>query len=60
MFGLSVNQAAATLAAVLIGFELGIFNETILSGTIMMIIVTTFVGAVTTNKAVKKSVVKMG
>lgn len=53
MFGLSVNQAAATLAAVLIGFELGIFNETILSGTIMMIIVTTFVGAVTTNKAVK-------
>lgn len=53
MFGLSVNQAAATLAAVLIGFELGIFDETILSGTIMMIIVTTFIGAVATNRAIK-------
>lgn len=54
MFGLSVNQAAATLAAVLIGFELGIFDESILSGTIMMIIVTTFVGAVVTNNAIKE------
>lgn len=54
MFGLSVNQAAATLAAVLIGYELKIFGDSILSGTIMMIIVTTFVGAFVTNNAIKK------
>lgn len=54
MFGLSVNQAAATLAAVLIGYELGIFDDSILSGTIMMIIFTTFAGAFATNNAIKK------
>lgn len=53
MYGLSVNQAAATLAAVLIGYELSIFNDSILSGTIMMIIVTTFTGAISTNNAIK-------
>lgn len=45
MFGLSVVQAAATLAAVLVGFELGIFDETILNGTIAMIAVTCPLGA---------------
>lgn len=59
MFGLSVNQAAATLAAVLIGFELGIFDESVLSGTIMMIIFTTFAGAFTTNNAIKKILSKV-
>ncbi len=45
MFGLSVVQAAATLAAVLVGFELGIFDEPILNGTIAMIAVTCPLGA---------------
>lgn len=53
VFGLTVNQAAATLAAVLIGYEIGIFNESVLSGTIFMIILSTFVGAFQTNSAVK-------
>ena len=44
MFGLSVNQAAATLAAVIVGLRVGIFNEAILNGTILMILVTCVVG----------------
>lgn len=44
MFGLSVNQAAATLAAVLVGVEVGIFDAAVLNGTIMMILVTCLVG----------------
>lgn len=45
MFGLSVVQAAATLAAVLVGFNLGIFDETVLNGAIAMIAVTCPLGA---------------
>ena len=45
MFGLSVVQAAATLAAVLVGFELGIFDEAVLNGAIAMIAVTCPLGA---------------
>lgn len=40
LFGLSIAQAAATLAAVVIGFELGIFGESIVSGAVFMILVT--------------------
>lgn len=37
IFGLSNAQAAATLAAVIIGHDIGLFNEEILNGTIVMI-----------------------
>ncbi|RJP94440.1 MAG: cation:proton antiporter [Desulfobacteraceae bacterium] len=46
MFGLSVVKAAATLAVVLVGYHLKIFDETVLNGTIVMIIVTCSLGAV--------------
>lgn len=45
LLGLSVNQAAATLAAVMVGFELGLFSEAIVTGTVLMILVTCFAGA---------------
>ena len=45
IFGLSVVQAAATLAAVLVGFNLGVFDETVLNGAIIMILVTCPLGA---------------
>ncbi|MFA5088644.1 MAG: cation:proton antiporter [Candidatus Omnitrophota bacterium] len=54
IFGLSVNQAAATLAAVIVGMRLGIFNEPILNGTIAMILVTCMLGPVFTEKYGKK------
>ncbi|HQO59059.1 MAG TPA: cation:proton antiporter [Candidatus Omnitrophota bacterium] len=50
IFGLSVNQAAATLAAVIVGFRLGIFNEAILNGTIFMIFITCLLGPWFTEK----------
>ncbi|HSV43362.1 MAG TPA: cation:proton antiporter, partial [Candidatus Bathyarchaeia archaeon] len=50
IFGLSVNQAAATLAAVIVGLRLGIFNDEILNGTILMILVTCFIGPWFTEK----------
>lgn len=56
IFSLSVNQAAATLAAVTVGYELGIFNEYILAGTITMIMVTCFLGSFTTDYVAKKMI----
>ncbi|CAN5565538.1 cation:proton antiporter [soil metagenome] len=44
MFGLTIPQAAATLAAVLIGYELELFDDAILNGTILMILVTCIAG----------------
>ncbi|MGL6154445.1 MAG: cation:proton antiporter [Cetobacterium sp.] len=54
IFSLSVNQAAATLAAVTIGYELNIFTEYILAGTITMIMVTCFLGSFSTDFFAKK------
>lgn len=44
VFGLTVPQAAATLAATLIGYHLGLFNEDVLNGSILMILVTCLLG----------------
>ncbi len=44
IFGLSVPQAAATLAATLIGYEIGLFDEAVLNGAILMILVTAVLG----------------
>lgn len=48
IYGLSVNQAAATLAAALVGYEIGLFNDSVITGTIVMIGVTCFFGPVIT------------
>ncbi|MDO9534974.1 MAG: cation:proton antiporter [Bacillota bacterium] len=45
MFGLSNAQAVNTLAAVLVGYKLGLFGENILNGTIVMILFTCVVSA---------------
>jgi Kef-type K+ transport system membrane component KefB/mannitol/fructose-specific phosphotransferase system IIA component (Ntr-type) len=45
MFGLSVVQAASTLAAVVVGYELKIFDASVLNGAIAMIFVTCPLGA---------------
>jgi Kef-type K+ transport system membrane component KefB/nucleotide-binding universal stress UspA family protein len=44
MVGLTVPQAAATLAVALIGLEVGLFDEVVLNGAIMMMLVTCLVG----------------
>jgi Kef-type K+ transport system membrane component KefB len=42
--GLSIPQAAATLAAVMIGYEMGLYDEVALNGVIMMILVSCSLG----------------
>ena len=54
LFGLSVNQAAATLAAVLVGTQVGIFDNAVLNGTILMILVTCLIGPWVTERCAKR------
>lgn len=48
IFGLTVTQAAATLAAVMVGYQIGIFDETVLNGTLMMILATCMISPLIT------------
>lgn len=45
MFGLSNAQAAATLATVMVGFNLGLLNEDVLNGAIIVILVTCMIAS---------------
>ncbi|WP_161889604.1 cation:proton antiporter [Pontibacter russatus] len=54
IFGLSSSHAAATLAVVLVGFDLGIINEDALNGTIVLILVTCLLSSFITEKAGRK------
>lgn len=40
VFGLSVAQAAATLAATVVGYEIGLFDDAVVNGAIVMILIT--------------------
>lgn len=44
LFGMSVNQAAATLAAVLVGYHIGLFDTAVLNGAVIMILVSCLIG----------------
>lgn len=46
VFGLSVPQAAATLAATIVGFEIGLFDDAVVNGAIVMILVTCFIAPI--------------
>jgi Kef-type K+ transport system membrane component KefB len=50
IFGLTNAQAAATLAAVFVGMEVGLIGEEILNGAIMMILVTCIIGPLVVEK----------
>jgi Kef-type K+ transport system membrane component KefB/nucleotide-binding universal stress UspA family protein len=54
LFGLSVNHAAATLAAALIGYKLGLFNQAVLDGAVFLIIASCFIGPLATQRAGKR------
>lgn len=54
VFGLTVPQAAATLAAVTIGTEVGIFDEKLLSATLVVVLATVVIGGVVTRGAARK------
>jgi Kef-type K+ transport system membrane component KefB/mannitol/fructose-specific phosphotransferase system IIA component (Ntr-type) len=44
MYGLSVPQAAATLAVTFVGLEMGLFGEALVNAVIVMIVITVFIG----------------
>lgn len=54
MFGLTVVQAAATLAAALVGFDAGLLNDAALNGAIAMIMVTVPLGSWVVQRAGRK------
>ena len=54
VFGLTVAQAAATLAAVTIGTEAGIFDENLLNATLVVVLVTVIVSSIVTRIATRE------
>ncbi len=60
LFGLSVNQAAATLAAVIVGVRLGIFSDEVLNGTILMILATCLLGPWVTERYGRRLALRIG
>lgn len=59
IFGLSSSHAAATLAVILVGYNLGIINDHVLNGTIVLILVTCIIASFVTEKAGKQVVLHM-
>jgi Kef-type K+ transport system membrane component KefB len=51
VFGLTIAQAAATLAAVTIGTEVGIFDQDLLSATLVVVLVTVVIAGIVTRSA---------
>lgn len=54
MFGLSTSQAAATLAAAIVGNKIGLLNDDVLNGTILLILVTCVVSSITSDRASRR------
>lgn len=54
IFGLSASHAAATIAVILIGFNMGIINENVLNGTVVLILVTCLTSSFVTESAGRK------
>jgi Kef-type K+ transport system membrane component KefB len=54
VFGLTVAQAAATLAAVTIGAEVGIFDQDLLSATLVVVLATVIVSGIVTRNAARR------
>ncbi len=54
IFGLSISQAAATLAATLVGFRLGLIDQQIVNAVIVIILVTCIMGPYFSEKYARK------
>lgn len=54
IFGLSSAHAAATLAVILVGFKIGLVNENVLNGTIILILITCLIASFVTEQAGKQ------
>lgn len=54
VFSLSVAQAAATLAAVIIGFEAGIFSEQLVNAALVVVLLSIMIATLGTQRAVER------
>ncbi len=54
IFGLSSPRAASAIAIILVGFRIGIVDENILNGTVMLILISCLVASFVTENAAKK------
>lgn len=53
IFGLSAGKAAATIAAVMIGYEYGLLNEDMMNASVVMILLCCIVASVQTERSAK-------
>jgi Kef-type K+ transport system membrane component KefB len=54
VFGLSTPQAAATLAATTVGFQIGLFSESVVNAVLVLILVSVIVATLVTERATKR------
>lgn len=54
MWSLSMPQVAATLAATVVGYQVGLLNETVLNSVIVMMLVTSVLGPLLTERFARK------
>lgn len=54
IFGLSVSHAAATLAIIKVGFDIGLFDQNIVNGTIILILISCLVSSFVSERAARK------
>lgn len=54
IFGLSVSHAAATLAVIKVGFDIGLFDQNVINGTIILILISCLVSSFVTERAARK------
>ncbi len=54
IFGLSSSHAAATIAIILIGYEIKLFDESVLNATIFLILVTCLVSSFVTERVARR------
>lgn len=54
LFGLTVSHAAATLAIIKTGFEIGMFNQEVVNATVILILVSCLISSFVTERASRK------
>lgn len=54
IFGLSVSHAAATLAVIKVGFDIGLFDQHVINGTIILILVSCLVSSFVSERAARQ------
>lgn len=58
IFGLSVSHAAATLAVIKVGFDIGLFDQNVVNATIILILISCLISSFVTERAARKIAVQ--